>query len=401
MKEIMTDFYRELKPFLNKLSYYNVFESLDVIRRYTIANNENKSRKHIQGIEQSDVYYLMPEYRDFLIAVSLAYSTDLPNNKYTLKRCQDRAYIVQVLEDLSSNINKEFIDNDVFLWLKAFAFNQMKQFQHNPIEQLYRYYMIFSYPGVVENVENKIEMSYKEFIFSAFWLYSKFLNNFQCHEKQITNLGEKYIFTPFSENNLKKTLSLLSIDYKSIKEITKQEIDYTKEFIFNNPNFPHIRHPLIQYSDFYFCVNPQYLIDQFTVHIYNVAEIYKGNQGYGKAFESYIGKVLNETVKQNQSTGISVLPEQLYNKRQEKTSDWIVFDDENIVFIECKAKRLTAMSKIDMEIDYQFVKDVIANNWFTSQTKHHIQDSQKPLTRDIVILGIEIGKIFYSPLVRP
>lgn len=221
----MTDFYRELKPFLNKLSYYNVFESLDVIRRYTMANNENKSRKHIQGIERSDVNYLMPEYRDFLIAVSLAYSTDLPNNRYTLKRWQDRAYIVQVLGDLSSNINKGFIDNEVFLWLKAFAFNQMKQFQYNPIEQLYRYYMIFSYPEVVENVENKIGISYKEFIFSAFWLYSKFLDNFQCHEKQITKLGEKYIFTPFSENNLKKTLSFLSIDYKSIKEATKQEID--------------------------------------------------------------------------------------------------------------------------------------------------------------------------------
>ncbi len=359
-----------------------------------MARNNNQSRKHISGVEQSEINYLMPEYLDFLIAVSIAYSTDLPNNKYNLRKWQDRAYIAQVLGDLSDEINKEFIDDEVFLWLKSFAFNQMKQYHHNPIEQLYRYYMIFSYPGVVENVENKIGMSYKEFIFSAFWLYSKFFDNFQYHENQITNLGEKYVSTPFSENNLKKTLSLLSIDYKTIKEISKKRIDYSKELIFNNPNFPHIQHPLIQYSDFYFCVNPQYLIDKFTVHVYNIAELYAGNQNYGKAFESYIGKLLNEIIKYNSATGFFVFPEQLYNKGQERTSDWIVLDNENILFIECKAKRLTALSKIDMEIDNQFVKDVIQNNWFTSATKDNIRNCEKPLTKDAIILGIEVGKVY-------
>lgn len=360
-----------------------------------IAFGDNKSYKRLFGIEKSDSNIIMPNYSDFLTAVSIIYSSELPRCKHTLRDQNNRGVLVKFLENFSHKVDVESMNKGAFLWLKSYVFNQEKQFQRNPIEQVFRYYSIFSFPGVIERIEEKIGMPFKTFIYCAFWIYTQFKDGFNVRINKI-HTGIEYEKIPFSEKNLLTTFDALSIDFALLKKITKDEMDYSREFIFNNPDYPHIKYPLFNYDNICFCVNPRYLIDKFTENVYNLAEIFKGdNIAYGQSFENYVGKILIETIQYYSIENVNVIPEQIYNKGQNKTSDWIVQDKENIVFIECKAKKLTTISKVETEINEAFIKDVVEKQWFSKENKRKYIDScENALTRDTIIIGMGIGKMY-------
>ncbi len=361
-----------------------------------IAFGDNKPYKRLFGIEKSDSNIIMPNYSDFLIAVSIIYSSELPQCKNTLRDHNNRGVLVKFLENFSRKVDVESMNMGAFLWLKSYVFNQEKQFQRNPIEQVFRYYSIFSFPGVIERIEEKIRMPFKTFIYCAFWIYTQFKEGFYVKVNRLTHLGIEYEKTPFSEENLLTTLDTLSIDFALLKKITKDEMDYSREFIFNNPDYPHIKYPLFNYDNICFCVNPRYLIDKFTENVYNLAEIFKGdNIAYGQSFENYVGKILIETIKYHSIENVSVIPEQIYNKGQNRTSDWIVQDEENIVLIECKAKKFTTLSKVETDINKSFIDDIVENQLFSKESKRKYIDScENALTKDIIIIGMGIGKMY-------
>ncbi len=361
-----------------------------------IAFGDNKPYKKLFDIEKSDSNIIMPNYSDFLTAVSIIYSSELPQCKYSLRDHNNRGVLVKFLRDFSHKVDMGSINKEVFLWLKSYVFNQEKQFQRNPVEQVFRYYSIFSFPGVIERIEEKIGMPFKTFIYCAFWIYAQFKDVFNVRSDRLIHLGIEYEKTPFSEKNLTTTLDALSIDFTLLKKITKDEMDYSQEFIFNNPDYPHIKYPIFNYGNTCFCVNPQYLIDKFTENIYNFAEIFKGdNIAYGQSFENYVGKILIETIKYHSVENVNVLQEQIYNKGQDKTSDWIVKDKENIIFIECKAKKLTTISKVETDMNEAFVKNVVENQWFSKENKRkYIDRCENALTKDAIIIGMGIGKMY-------
>ena len=68
----MTDFYRYLKPTLNKLSRLNVWDSLFVIRQYCNNEFENNGldKVHKESIENFNVYPIHVYIADFLISAS-------------------------------------------------------------------------------------------------------------------------------------------------------------------------------------------------------------------------------------------------------------------------------------------------------------------------------------------
>ena len=110
----MKNYYRELKPFLNKLSYYNVFDNLFVIRQYMIAFGDNKPYKKLFDIEKSDSNIIMPNYSDFLTAVSIIYSSELPQCKYSLRDHNNRGVLVKFLRDFSHKVDMGSINKEVF-----------------------------------------------------------------------------------------------------------------------------------------------------------------------------------------------------------------------------------------------------------------------------------------------
>ena len=59
------DHFQEIKPTLNKLLKYNVFESLEVISRYIRAIIEDADRKSIEGIESPEYNSIELFFSDF------------------------------------------------------------------------------------------------------------------------------------------------------------------------------------------------------------------------------------------------------------------------------------------------------------------------------------------------
>jgi hypothetical protein len=161
-------------------------------------------------------------------------------------------------------------------------------------------------------------------------------------------MGEKYKDTPFTIKNMNIVLSLITMSLTFIRDAIKDYISYDENmfWLFNSP---HIHFPLIEYETNIYCVSPQYLLHQITSGIYYIADIPNANlvNQFGKSFENYVGYIISEN---NETNRYCISPEVSY-ENSKKTSDWIIQDDCEIVFVECKTKRLKDHSKYQLSID--------------------------------------------------
>ena len=94
------DFYRQLKPVLNKLSQLNVWDSLYVIRQYLNESFKNYEldRPHLSTIENYSECPIPAYLIDFMISASLRYSSTLRSDK-SLKQFKIRRGIIPPVHD--------------------------------------------------------------------------------------------------------------------------------------------------------------------------------------------------------------------------------------------------------------------------------------------------------------
>ena len=81
--------YREIKPVLNKLSKYNVFDNLDVISNYVRSIISGQERSTIKDVENPEYNAIELYFADFLIINSILYCTELPG-ELSLSKQYDR-----------------------------------------------------------------------------------------------------------------------------------------------------------------------------------------------------------------------------------------------------------------------------------------------------------------------
>ena len=361
-----------------------------------LAFNEGRGYSDLYGIEKSENAKIGASISDFLIEVSLIYCTDLPNTRFNLSKSNDRALLIRELNNAHDRINKDIIDSEnPFLWLKSSVLNQEKQWLLNPLELILRYFSVYNKPDILKKIQDVIGLPYKEFIYCSFWLYGKFSDSFFYKEEELTCLTGEYKDSIFSRENICETLDVLCLEYGELKIRCKDEIVYDKDSIFNYHNAPHLIFPIIKYNNLLYCVNPQYILNQATKGMYNISKIFEDNcLDYGVAFENYIGAIIKENIRCNKD--IVILPEQKYNKGQDKSSDWIIADENSIIFVECKTKKLTAASKSQLEIDEVVINKMIVDNNFSRNNINSVCQSLENdcLTKDIILLGIGIGKMY-------
>ena len=321
-----------------------------VIREYADAFDSKKDRRFLNNIEYSDSKVLMPNIIDFCIANSIIYSQTLPVKK-SLSRYIDRNKLITAIDVIERQINEFGIDKDIWLWLHAFGLNQSKQYSGNIFSNVYRYYRIFNNDVDLRNrIESKLGISYHDYIACSIWIYSVFgsKNGFCVPKSYLFSMGEKYKDTPFTIKNMNIVLSLITMSLTFIRDAIKDYISYDENmfWLFNSP---HIHFPLIEYETNIYCVSPQYLLHQITSGIYYIADIPNANlvNQFGKSFENYVGYIISEN---NETNRYCISPEVSY-ENSKKTSDWIIQDDCEIVFVECKTKRLKDHSKYQLSID--------------------------------------------------
>jgi len=336
----MKDYYDDFKPIRNKLREFNLFDVIE-----GVVNLHSRTNRKV-----------VPEVEEILYINSIVFSPDyralgvIPNPRMWNK-------ILMGLSDLNTKIDSDLMNDDVWMFMHKACLNQLKSHSNNILVYLYRYYYIFSRDEIVNHIENKLSITYKDFFICAFWIYSVFKEKHYCFNKSFF-LQKRFKDTPFNIENMSKTLDVLSIPLGELKGILKAQLKYDKN-MFITHSYKHVEKPIFEYDDKLFCVFSEQLLNQFTSGIYYISEIYNPHNGlsnvFGDAFENYVGTVLN---KSNSLYSYRILPEIRYNREQNKTSDWIIETEKEIVFIECKTKRLQIGSKYHEPISEKDINSV-------------------------------------------
>ncbi|MFF5383005.1 hypothetical protein [Pedobacter suwonensis] len=331
------NYFEHFKPIRNKIKKLNLFETL--AKLHALLNSKKG---------------MLPEVAEFFYVNLLLYAQeDLPAHKNAQR------YLQEILNDVVEldNMNAaQSIDFSVWRFLHTLMLNQLKASHQNLFSALYKYYFIFSMPKIAAHIESKIGMPYKDFFMCAFWLHAKFGQNFAQKRANFVDRNKNSVFSP---ENMNRTLELLAKPLDELKAILKTEVTYDHNlFIFHG--HAHLTHPVFTKGDNLYCMYPDQLLQQFTGGIYYITQIYEPAYGlsdaFGKAFENYVGLILN---KINRELSFNVQEEIVYKigNRNLKTSDWIISSAEELVFIECKTKRLRLPSKRIQSIEVTLDED--------------------------------------------
>ena len=210
------NYFSKIKPVLNKLSELNVYDSLEVVRAYMQASADgNTNRAYVPGVNHSEANSVEVWFADFLIANIIKYCGDFPSQK-SLRDVNPRHAICNKIEELHQEISHKQIDEEVFVWLNSYIFNQFKILaKENELRALYRYYYLYKTPKIKAYAEDKMGMPLDAYFKMAFFVYAIFAGNGRFHVK------EDY-FTP---------------KRKSFDEVTKTALDYLLSQISTIPKY--------------------------------------------------------------------------------------------------------------------------------------------------------------------
>ena len=391
----MSDFYSFIKPALNKLSELNVWDSLFVIRQYLTdaVRNYNLDISHFERIENHQVCSIPLYLIDFMIQVTLRYSTTHQSEK-SMRQLKQRHKIVGPFHDAYEKANNEQF-KDIFVWLKSYMLNQFKIQHQEPFDyRVFKYCYLFSSPSIASYLEDKIGIDVKKYfqlVILFYFLFSeKFSFSYKDLSKYIVGKGQRFTINEFTV-----VLDILSASLSDIKANIK--VDFSNKLFLCHNDAIHVSHPIISDSGMLYCVAPLYILNagieglQYRLDLKS-KDNQKLNDDMAARFEDYVGLQLDYYAKCGKFKHIKELT---YNKGQNKTSDWIIYDDNCIMFIDCKLKKLTIASIMETELDRNELDRILSEGDF--KTKGSIEnlkrEQQSPLIKDIIGLGVDLGKI--------
>jgi len=289
-------------------------------------------------------HVFVPEVLEFVFINSIIYCPDYGRNNLNDKQ-KEWNKILTLSAKLNEKLDKNWIENQgIFNYLHKGVLNQLKSGSED-FFHYYRYYYIFSKRTISDHIESVLGMPYHDFYICSMWIYSIF-------KQQSFAVDKNYFFqskqngTMISEENIRRTLSILSISLADLRSVLKKEIVYDMN-TFITHEYSHVRFPIIENNDIIFCLFRNQLLNQITSGMYYVSEIYKNDKlskPFGDGFEDYVELVLNRC---NLSNKMQIRKEIKYIKKdsEARTSDIIIESAQDIVFIECKTKRLRIESK--------------------------------------------------------
>ena len=148
--------YREIKPVLNKLSKYNVFDNLDVISLYIRSIIAGQKRSSIRDIENPEYNAIELYFADFLIINSILYCTELPG-ELSLRKQNDRYKIFKPVAELNDEVHKMQSEKEPLVWIVSYMFNQTNMnLPGNALASIYRYLYLYDSESIKEAVQKDV-----------------------------------------------------------------------------------------------------------------------------------------------------------------------------------------------------------------------------------------------------
>ncbi len=373
MKIIQNDkIFYTYTPFRNKLRNLNLIDSIYVIWAFSrnltfdlpIPNNIQIPNEFNSLTNEERRYKSIPEFElEFLLREIILNCHDLPK-KDTIKDYKTLAKIVNYLrKELSEEVSKHTFakihEDDIFLEFNRMAHRQfIWQLGYNR-NIIIRNFKIYSNKNIEQLIINKLGLSTLEFFILGFFFFKISADVFSI------NLPYKSKIETINEDKIALFLSYFSIKIDSVKEQLK-EVQQMNENIFYTYN-PIRARPILIYDNKIICPLQLMLFWQITNLIYYSILNEKGfENAYGESFQNYIGEVLYKSCT---NSSLKIVKEEKYGKEEKRTTDWILSDDKAILFIECKTKRMTIISKGELDITLKkgLIDDVKKMSQFITQ----------------------------------
>lgn len=390
------DYYNDLKPCFNKLTQLNVWDSLYTIRQYInkYIDNYNLDKTNLNGIEHPNMCPINLYIADFLTCACLKYSKKC-RCEHSLRYFKTRSKICKTVNKVYDEAN-EIVKKYPSVWLKSHALSQYKM-QHYQFfyERIYKYYYLYSTDILKDYVHRDLGISLKNYFLLGVTLYFYYSRSL-CIDKNNLQKEFKIKGNPWKCEEFEKIISILSCDIDDIRN--KIHINCSDSVMLFFSDSPHVNHPILFDNDNFYCSNPLYIlyscIEGLQFHLdLKAKKNIELNKALATNLENYIGEQL---LYYSNDGNFKYIKELSYSKGR-KTSDWIIYDDECVVFLDCKLKKLTVDASRSLSLDIQIVNDLIASECFKSKDKiEATKKSLSPLMKDVFSLGVDMGKIFCS-----
>ena len=391
------DHYREIKPVLNKLSKYNVYDSLDVISIYLRAIIAQKERSTIQDIEAPEYNAIELYFADFLIVNAIIYCSET-KGELSLRKQNDRYKIVKPVAELNDEVHKMQSEKEPLVWFVSYMFNQTNMnLPGNALVSIYRYLFLYDAVSIKNAMQKKMGISLDYYFRAALYVYCSFSNG-HIHYKEKDLLNTKFRNADYIPA-IRRVLNDISLGLTDLRHLCKDYCSYESDKIFNYYNdAPHVRYPLIRCFDGYCCIVPDYIMAALLDGLYYALEIpnYPDiRQEFATNFENYVGMLLEIALDDSNIFFCREITYKAGRQGSQKTSDWILWDSNSICFLDCKLKRISIAGKRAVEVDDNLIKQIIDSQPFSSKNKHDIIESlEEGLTKDLILLGMDLGKIY-------
>jgi len=351
--------YKPLRNYLRKLC---VDDSLFVIWNYAQYLQFGKKISKIIEINPSLLYlrdtksWRPNEWELELLAKEIIInSQDICSSPISLKRWSHFFGTLSKLRNLRDEIAKTYInENNVVTELYRIAHRQFPWQSRPNTKFLFRYYKIYSIPAINDIVKKLIGLNVRDLYIIGLAFIGTYLEKPEIPlplKLDLENVG-------IDLDKVNRFLYFTSEKLSTLKEemIEEQDINDKFEYSYNHlRTYPIIR-MLYKRKDSLVCPIPTLFFWRITSGLYyKICKEKDFGVNFGSSFQEYIGEVIK---KASSNKRIKFIKEEEYHvgRNRKDTVDWIVYDRDSALFIECKAKRMILPVKIEL-IDSSLIEE--------------------------------------------
>jgi hypothetical protein len=326
-------------------------------------------------------------------------------NKKGTKRLgdfDDFIKLINAIRKFQDNASgKRVTEENIWLEMHRIGHQQFQVQKQITLPFMMRYIKVFGEDEVNKQLFQTTGLGIKDFIILGMAISGHLMKHSGINiESCFTALEKSVGITP---EQVKKFLSITSSTVDELMAEIKNHAIYDEFWVYSwNPVE---RKPLVVLDDQHphrlHCPVPNLFIRRISQGLfYEFGEKLDANK-YGKSFEKYIGEIISQ-----------IFPSEKYARRESifyvdknknDGADFILAENDALLFIECKTKRMTLKAKFaKSESDEDFIKDVsiiadaIVQNYknIEGAKKHALKDEEKGLPMFPLVITLENWTIF-------
>jgi len=363
----VSDIYESWKPLCNYLGKVDAKEALEVLRYYSLyPGNPNELpprppdyiEVHPSMFRQNNGVY---PWDISVLAREVVYaSDDTPLACYKLRRWNDFSKALNYVKSVETTIVKSDIDTDNVL-RELFRLGH-REFAHQmgglTRHTLIRYGMIFSDPGVMPIVQRQTGLSMQQILTIGLGIWGQYQSHAAVYAPT-----EDWLKLGIKKADLETFFRLFSKPFSELKQVVhdNHRVDNTFFYQYN----PLAAYPLVEFTRdgkiSYVCTSLHNFQARITGGVYyELYDDHAFDNPYGEAFQSYIGRVSEETFK---DTAVALYGEETDPAENKRRCDWIIDQLDSFTLVECKTKRIAIPGYAVLNTDEQLQRqlDILAD----------------------------------------